>query len=170
MASPKIKIAAKTTARRVSGIGTRELLATIGVAAETIRQIVAAIPEKWWTTTGSAQGIRGTRRTVKTQGIDVVTPLLTQHGIVHATVSVLKLMMIIPMYAHFSMLRRWLRKLTGQMIDCCLLPSHILRATLESLAYMSMSCLTQERGRQTISRKRRRLGFGRWALNAWIVV
>ena len=33
---------------------------------------------------------------------------------------------------------------------CCLLPFPILRVTLESLAYMSMFCLTQERGRRTI--------------------
>ena len=38
------------------------------------------------------------------------------------------------------------------------------------LAYMLMFCLTQERGRQTISMKRRRLGFGQWALNARNVV
>jgi hypothetical protein len=57
-------------------------------------------------------------------------------------------------------------KLTGQTIDCCLLPFLILRVTLAFLAYMSMSCLTQERGRQTISMKHRRLSFGRWALNA----
>ncbi len=60
--------------------------------------------------------------------------------------SVLKLMMIIPMYARFSMLRRWLMKLTGQAIDCYLLPFLILCVTLAYLAYMSMSCLTQERG------------------------
>jgi hypothetical protein len=60
-------------------------------------------------------------------------------------------------------------KLTGQAIDCYLLPFLILRVTLAYLAYM-MSCLTQERGRRTISMKQRRLGFGRWALNARNVV
>jgi hypothetical protein len=43
------------------------------------------------------------------------TSLLTQRGINQATMSVLKLMMIIQMYARFSMLRRRLMKLTGQM-------------------------------------------------------
>ena len=132
--------------------------------AETLHQIVAATPERKWTITRSAQGIRGTRRTVKTQGKDAATSLLIQRGIDQATVSVLKLMMIIPMYARFSILRRWLMKLTGQTIACYLLPFLILRVTLAYLAYMSMSCLTQERGRQTISMKQRRLGFGRWAL------
>ena len=75
---------------------------------------------------------------------------LIQRGIDQATVSVL---MIIPMYARFSMLRRWLMKLTGQTIDCYLLPFLILRITLAYLAYMWMSCLTQERGRRTISMK-----------------
>jgi hypothetical protein len=55
-------------------------------------------------------------------------------------------------------------------IDCYLLPFLILRVTLAYLTYMSMSCLTQERGRRTILMKRRRLGFGRWALNARNVV
>ena len=68
------------------------------------------------------------------------------------------------------MLRRWLMKLTGQAIACYLLPFLILRVTLAYLAYMSMSCLTQECGRQTISMKQRRLGFGRWAFNARNVV
>ena len=115
-------------------------------------------------------GIRGTRRTVKTQGKGAATSLLIQRGIDHATVSVLKLMMIIPMYARFSMLRRWLRKLTGQKIDYCLLPFPTLRVTLAYLAYTSMFCLTQERGRRNISMKRRRLVFVRWALNARNVV
>ncbi len=34
----------------------------------------------------------------------------------------------------------------------------------------SLSCLTQERGRRTISIKQRRSGFGRWELNARTVV
>jgi hypothetical protein len=46
------------------------------------------------------------------------------------------------MYARFSMLRRWLMKLTGQTIDCYLLQILIFRVTLAYLAYMSMSCLT----------------------------
>ena len=54
----------------------------------------------------SARRMRGTRKTVKTVEIDVVSLLLIQRGIDLTTVSVLKLMMIIPMYAHFSMLRR----------------------------------------------------------------
>ncbi len=84
--------------------------------------------------------------------------------------SVLKLMMIMPMYARFLMLRRRLMKLTGQTIDCYLLSFLILRVTLAYLAYISMSCLTQERGRRTISMKQRWLNFGRWALNARNVV
>ena len=56
-------------------------------------------------------------------------------------------------------------ELTGQTIDCYLLQILILRVTLAHLACMSMSCLTPECGRRTISMKQRRLGFGRWALN-----
>ncbi len=57
-------------------------------------------------------------------------------------------------------------KLTGQTIVACyLLPFLTLRVTLAYQAYMLMSCLTQERGRQTISMKRRRRGFDRWELN-----
>ena len=83
---------------------------------------------------------------VKTQGKSDATSLLTQRGIDKATVSVLKLLMIIPMYARFSMLRWRLMRLNGQTIDCYLLPFLTLRVTLAYLAYMSMSCLTQERG------------------------
>ena len=72
---------------------------TQGVVAETLHQIVAATPERRWTITRSAQGIRGTRRTVRTQGKGAATSLLIQRGIDQATVSALKLMMIIPMYA-----------------------------------------------------------------------
>ena len=64
-------------------------------------QIVAATPERKWTIIRSARGIRGTRRTVKTQGKGAATSLLIQRGIDQATVSVLKLMMILPMYAPF---------------------------------------------------------------------
>jgi hypothetical protein len=97
---------------------------------------------------------------------------LIQRGIDQATVSVLnKLLKIIPMYARFSMLRRWLRKLTGQKIDCYLLSFPTLRVTLAYLAYMSMFCLTQERGRRTISMKRRRrLGFGRWSYTFDLII
>ena len=48
--------------------------------------------------------------------------------------------------------------------------SLLFRVTLAYLAYMSMSCLTQKRGRRTISMKRQRRGFGRWALTARTVV
>ena len=68
------------------------------------------------------------------------------------------------------MLHRRLLKLTWQTIDCYLLPFHIVRVTLAYLAYMSMSYLTQERGRRTISMKRWRHGFGWWALKASNVV
>ena len=47
-----------------------------------------------------------------------------------ATVSVLKLMMIIQVYPRFSTLRRRLMKLAGQTIDCYLLQILILRVTL----------------------------------------
>ncbi len=144
-------------------IGTRELSAIRGVVAGTLHQIVAVTPGRKWTTTRSMQGICGTRRTVKTPEKDAATLHLIQRGIDQATVSVLKLLMIIPMYARFSFLRRWLRKLTGQKIDCNLLPFPTLRVTLAYLAYTSMFCLTQECGRRTISMKRRRLGFVRWA-------
>jgi hypothetical protein len=115
-------------------------------------------------------GIHGTRRTAKTHEKSDTTSPLIQRGIDQATVSVLKLLIIIPMYARFLMLRRRLMKLTGQTIDCYLLPFLTFRVTLAYLAYMSMSCLTQERGRRTLSMKRRRHGFGRWALNERNVV
>jgi hypothetical protein len=117
---------------------------------ETLRRIIAATPERRWTITRSTWGIHGIRRTAKTHGISNATSLLIQRGIDQATMSVLKLMMIIPMYARFSMLRRRLKKLTGQTIDCYLLPFLILCVTLAYLAYMLTSCLTQERGRRTI--------------------
>ena len=145
MTMPKIGIATRTTARTGNRISTAEPSATQGVVAETLRRIVAATPERKWTITRSARGIHGTRRTVKTQEKSDATSLLTQRGIDQATVSVLKLMMIIPMHARFSMLRRRLMKLTGQTIDCYLLQFLTLRVTLAYLAYMSMSCLTQER-------------------------
>ena len=97
----KIVIATWTTARIGSGIGTAEPSATRGVVAETLRRIVAATPEIKWTITRSARGMHGTRRTVKTPGKNDATSLLTQRGIDQATVSVLKLMMIIQVYARF---------------------------------------------------------------------
>ena len=103
---PKIGIAAGTLAKTKIGIGTKELDAIRGVVAETLHQIVEATPGTRWKTTGSAREIRGTRKTVKTPEIDVASLPLIQRGIDQTTVSVLKLMMIIPVYAHFSMLRR----------------------------------------------------------------
>jgi hypothetical protein len=95
---PKIGITARTTAKTGNGIGTKELSETQGVVAETLLlQIVAATPERKRTITRSARGIRGTRRTVKAQGKGAATFLLIQGGIDQATVSALKLMMIIPM-------------------------------------------------------------------------
>ena len=99
---PKIEIASKT---RIE-MGTREQGAIRGVVAETLHQIVEATPGTRWKTTGSAREIRGTRKTVKTLEIDVASLLLIQHEIDQTTVSVLKLTMIIPTYAHFLMLRR----------------------------------------------------------------
>ena len=90
------------------GIGTRKLAAIRGVVAETLLRIVEATRGTRWKTTGSAQAFRGTRKTVKTLEIDVASLPLIQRGIDQTTVSVLKLMMIIPVYAHFSMLRRLL--------------------------------------------------------------
>ncbi len=103
---PKIGIAARTTARTRIGIGTRELDAIRGVVAETLHRIVEATPGTRTKTTGSARQIRGTRKKVTTLEIGVASLLLIQRGIDQTTVSVLKLMMIIPVYAHFSMLRR----------------------------------------------------------------
>jgi hypothetical protein len=99
---PKIEIAPKTTIE----MDTREQGAIRGVVAETLHQIVAATPGTRSKTTGSAREIRGTRKKVTTVGIDVASLRLIRRGIDRATVSVLKLMMIIPLYAHFSMLRR----------------------------------------------------------------
>ena len=101
---PKIGIAARTTAKTRIGIGTRELDAIRGVVAETLHRIVEATPGTRWKTTGSAREIRGTRKKVTTVGIDVASLRLIRRGIDRATVSVLKLMMIIPMYAHFSIM------------------------------------------------------------------
>jgi hypothetical protein len=108
MTMPKIEIAARTTAKTRIGIGTGELSETQGVVAETLQQIVAATQERKWTIIRSAQLICGTRRTVKTLEIGAASLPIIQRGIDQATVSVLKLMMIIPMYARFSMLRRQL--------------------------------------------------------------
>ena len=77
-----------------------------GVVAETLHQIVEATLGTRWKTTGSAREIRGTRRTVKTLEIGAASLPLIQRGIDQITVSVLKLMLIIPLYAHFSILRR----------------------------------------------------------------
>ena len=99
----KIGSTARTT--RI-GIGTRNTIR--GVVAETLLRIVEAIPGTRWETTGSARAFRGTRKKVTTVGIDVASLRLIQRGIDQTTVSVLKLMMIIPVYAHYSMLRRLL--------------------------------------------------------------
>jgi hypothetical protein len=74
--------------------------------SETLLRIVEATPGTRWKTTGSAREIRGTRKTVKTLEIDAASLPLIQRGIDQTTVSVLKLMIIIPLYAHFSMLHR----------------------------------------------------------------
>ena len=103
---PKTGIAEGTRAKTRIGIGTRELDAIRGLVAETLHRIVEATPGTTWKTTGSAREIRGTSKTVKTLEIDVASLPLIQRGIDQTTVSVLKLMMIIPAYAHFSMLRR----------------------------------------------------------------
>ena len=102
----KVRIKVRTTAKTRIGIGTRDLSETQGVVAETQNRIVAATLEREWTITRSARGICGTRRTVKTQVKGVTTSLFIQRRIDQATVSVLKLMMIIQMYGRFSMLRR----------------------------------------------------------------
>ena len=105
-----------------------------------------------------------TRRAFKTPSKDAANPLHTRLGNDQATVSVLKLMMIIQVHVRFLMLRRRLMRL----IVCYLPPSLTLRITLAYLAYMSMYCLTQERGRQNISMKRQQLvgSCRRWALSA----
>jgi hypothetical protein len=103
---PKIEIAARTTGRTRIGTATREQGAIRRVVAETLHRIVEATPGTRWKTTGSARGILGTRKKVPTLGIGVANLHLIQHGIDPATVSVLKLMMIMPLYARFSMLRR----------------------------------------------------------------
>ena len=97
-------IAAGTLAK--FGIGTRVRDAIRGVVAETLPQIVEANRGTRWKTTGSARESRGTRKMVKTLEIGAASLLLIQRGIDQTTVSVLKLMLIMPMYAHFSMLRR----------------------------------------------------------------
>ena len=109
-----------------------------------------------------------TRRAFKTPSKDAANPLHTRLGNNQATVSVLKLMMIIQVYVRFLMLRRRLMRLIGQNIVCYLPPSLTLRITLAYLAYISMFCLTQERGRQNISMKRQQLvgSCRRWALSA----
>jgi len=85
-------------------------------------------------------------------------------------VSVLKLMMIIQVYPQF--------------LDAASAANEADRADNRLLsasnphpprnpriqAYMSTSCLTQKRGRRTISMKRQRRGFGRWALSTGTVV
>jgi hypothetical protein len=101
----------KDYGKKSDGIGTAESSAT--QVAKILRRIVAATPERKWTITRNARGIHGTRRTVKIPEKNGATSPLTQHEIDQATVSVLKLMMIIQMYARFSMLRRRLMKLTG---------------------------------------------------------
>jgi hypothetical protein len=103
---PKIEIAARTTAGTRIGRDTRAQGVIRGVVAETLHQIVEATPGTRWKTTGSAREILGTRKKVPTLGIGVANLHLIQRGIDQATVSVLKLMMIMPLYAHFSMLRR----------------------------------------------------------------
>ena len=98
--TPKIEIATRTTARTGNGIGTADPSATQGVVVETLRRIVAATPERRWTVTSKKRaGIHETRNTAKTHD---VTSILIQRGIDQTTVSVLKLMMIIPMYPRFT--------------------------------------------------------------------
>ena len=101
MTLPKIVIATRTKARIRSGIGTAEPSETRGVVAETLLRVVAATPERKWTIIRSARGMHGTRRAAKTPRKNTATSLPTQRGIYQATVSVLKLMMIIQVYARF---------------------------------------------------------------------
>jgi hypothetical protein len=72
MATPKIgsvaRTTARTTARTVSGIGTRGLLATRGVAAGTLRQIVAAIPESGGRPQEARRGYAGQERRSRHKG------------------------------------------------------------------------------------------------------
>jgi hypothetical protein len=103
---PKIEIAPRTTAGTRIEMGTREQGAIRGVVAETLHQIVEATPGTRWKTTESAREIWETRKKVTTLEIGVASLHLIQRGIDQTTVSVLKLMMIMPLYAHFSMLRR----------------------------------------------------------------
>jgi hypothetical protein len=102
----KIGIAAGTLAGTKTGIDSRELVEIREGVVETLLQIVEASPGTRWKTTGSAREIHGTRRTVKTLEIGAANPPLIQRGIDQITVSVLKLMLIMPMYAHFSILHR----------------------------------------------------------------
>jgi hypothetical protein len=106
MTMPKIGIAAGIPARTKIGIDSRELVEINEGVVETLLQIVGASPGTRWKTTGSAWEIRGTRKTVKTIEIGAASLPLIQREIDQITVSVLKLMLIMPMYAHFSMLRR----------------------------------------------------------------
>jgi hypothetical protein len=99
---PKIGIAAGTK----TGIDSRELVEIREGVVETLLQIVKASPGTRWKTTGSAREIRGTRKKVTTLEIGAANLPLIQRGIDQITVSVLKLMLIMPMYAHFSILRR----------------------------------------------------------------
>ena len=101
MTMSKIVIVARTTARIGSGISIAEPTATQGVVAETLRRIVAATPGRKWTIARSVREMRGTRGTVTTRRKNAATSLPTQRGIDQATVSVLKLIMIIKMYARF---------------------------------------------------------------------
>jgi hypothetical protein len=103
---PKIEIATRTTPKTRIGMGTRELAAIRGVVAETLHRIGEATPGTRWKTTGSARETQGTRKRDMTLAIGVASLLLIQRGIDQTTVSVLKLMMIMPLYAHFSMLHR----------------------------------------------------------------
>ena len=78
---PKIGIAAGTRARTKIGIDSREMVEINEGVVETLLQIVGASPGTRWKTTGSAREIRGTRKTVKTLEIDVLSLLLIQRGI-----------------------------------------------------------------------------------------
>ena len=102
---PKIGIAAGIRARIKIGIDSRELVEIKEGVVETPLQIVEASPGTRWKTTGSAREIRGTRKTVKALEIGAASLPLIQRGIDQITVIVLKLILIMPMYAHFSMLR-----------------------------------------------------------------
>ena len=155
---PKIVIATNTTARIGSGIGTAEPSATRGVVAPDHRSHSREKVDDHKKRAGDSRDKKDGQDPREKRRDFSPHPARDRSGNCECT-------HVDDDYTNVCAFLDATSAANRQTIDCYLLQSLTLRVTLAYLAYMSMSCLIQECGRRTISMKRRRCGFGRWALS-----